>query len=219
LITPFCIANTPHFPTFVNLVLARADNAERLWSKIEEREKKFQAREIIVEVLRGENSNLLCEKKKLQAEICQLKRSFEIVNLNLGTPGHEDQMPWLMSQLRENASLKEKVDELEEIIRYKGCTVKAAAAEHDFKVMETKLALEVEEITRVIDMLKGQLGGVDDFRVPVLLGKLEEALLMFGREIRNDPGVLTVSSDVSVCSKEDSWDSGCFAWKDTALAR
>jgi hypothetical protein len=165
-------------------------------------------------VLRDENSNLLCEKKKLQAEVDQLKRCFDMVNVNLGSPGHEDQMPWLMSQLRENASLKEKVDELEEIICCKGYTVKAAAAEHDFKVMETKLALEVEELTKVIDMLKGQLGGIDDVEVPVFLGKLEEALLMFGREVGNH-SVFTANSDISVCSKEDSWDSGCFTWKDT----
>ena len=199
-------------------MLARADETDRLWSKIEEREKKFNAREIIVGVLRDENSNLLCEKNKLQAEVDQLKRCFEMANENLGSPGHEDQMPWLMSQLRENVTLKEKVDELEEIIRCNGYTVKAAAAEHDFKVMETKLALEVEELTKVIEMLKRQQGGADDVEVPVLLGKLEEALLMFGREVENH-SVFTVTSDVSVCSKEESWDSGCFAWKDSALAR
>jgi hypothetical protein len=159
---------------------------------------------------------LLSEKKNLQAEIDELKRCFEMVNINLGTPGQEAQMPWLMSQLRENVSLKEKVNELEEIIRCKGYTVKAAAAEHDFKMMELRLASEMEELTKVIEMLKGQLVEVEDFEVPVFLGKLEEALLVFGHEVGMH-STSTVVSEVSKDSKEeDSWDDGgCFLWKDT----
>jgi hypothetical protein len=208
-------------PAFFVLVLARADEGDRLWSKIEEREKKFKDREIIVGVLRDENSNLLCEKKKLQAEINELKQCFEMANVKMSTNGDKIFMPWLMSQLRENVTLKEKVKELEEIIRCNGYTVKAAAAETDLKMMEKKLALEMEALKKVIEMLKGQLVGVEDFEVPVFLGKLEEALLVFGRDVTIKPPIMDVLSSESLeimslnpVNTHDSWvKSRCFACK------
>ncbi|KAL3822212.1 hypothetical protein ACHAXA_000652 [Cyclostephanos tholiformis] len=152
----------------VDVPKPRADEGERLWTRIEEREKKFKFKEIVIEVLRNENTDLRCEKQELQAEIEKLKKCFGMVNDNLDSPANEDQMPWLMSQLRENVSLKEKVDELEEIIRCKGYTVKAAAAERDFNVMKAKLALKKEELTKVIEMLKGQLVKLDDLLVDIV---------------------------------------------------
>jgi hypothetical protein len=193
-------------------VLARADEGERLWTRIEEREKKFKFKEIVIEVLRNENTDLRCEKQELQAEIEKLKKCFGMVNDNLDSPANEDQMPWLMSQLRENVSLKEKVDELEEIIRCKGYTVKAAAAERDFNVMKAKLALKKEELTKVIEMLKGQLVKLvvhDNFEVPIYLGKLEEALSVFGNEVEKQ-SVSTECSNSSVYSKEDDFEVPMF---------
>lgn len=210
-------------------LLARADEGERLWSKIEEREKRLRSREVFLGVLRDDNANMLSEKKKLQAEIEDLKNCLENVTIKLSTSGDESQMPWLMSQLRENISLKEKVAELEEIIANGGYTVKAAEAEDQFNKMERKLAREMENLTEVIDMLQGQLGGVDDFEVPVVLGKLEEALLTMSKSAgdtskdnalgmcsftveRDRHTVSTVCSDVSEYSK-DEWEGGCFMWK------
>ncbi len=184
-------------------VLARVDEGERLRSKIEEQEKKFKFREIVVGHLRNENTDLRWEKQELQAEIERLQKCLAIVNVNLGSPAGEEQMPWLMSQLRENVSLKEKVDELEEVIRGKGYTVKAATAEYDFNVMKTKLASEKEKLTEVIEVLKGQLVKVvhDDFEVPIFLGKLEEAISVFGNEVEKH-SVTTVSNTSMNCSKE-----------------
>jgi hypothetical protein len=193
-------------------VLARADDGERLRSKIEEKEKKFKFREIVVGLLRNENTDLRWETQELQAEIEKLQKCLRMVNVNLGSPACEDQMPWLMSQLRENVSLKEKVDELEEVIRCKGYTVKAAAAEYDFKVMKTKLALEKEKLTGVIGVLKGQLIKLvdnDDFEVPIFLGKLEEALSVFGNEVEKH-SVSTVSDASMYYSKEDAFDVPIF---------
>ena len=61
----------------VHAIVARADKGERLWSKIEEREKKFAARAIMLCAFRDENASLQSEKKRLHAEVAELKQCFE----------------------------------------------------------------------------------------------------------------------------------------------
>ena len=164
---------------------------------------------------------MICEKKTLQAEINELKQCFEMANVKTSTNGEKIFMPWLMSQLRENVTLKEKVKELEEIIHCKGYTVKAAAAETDLKMMEKKLASEMEKLKKVIEMLKGQLVGNEDFEVPVFLGKLEEALLVFGHDVTIKPPIMDILSSESLeimslnpDNTHDSWvKPRCFACK------
>lgn len=121
---------------------------------------------------------MIRDRKKLQAEIEELKCCLEKNTVKgLNTLDDESQMPWLIFQLRERVRLREKVAEMEDVISNGGYTVKAAQAEEQYNKMEKKLAREVEELAEVISMLKNQLGGVDDVKVPVVLGKLEEALL------------------------------------------
>jgi hypothetical protein len=111
-------------------------------------------------------------------------------------PNH---LPWMTTQLRENISLKEKINELEEIILHEGYTVKALDAELDFRSAEVKLKTEMDNLTSVIEMLKSHQEGADDNEFPVLIGKLEEALHKFGIDVGiyyqdNDLAVSTVSS-------------------------
>ena len=61
----------------VHAIIARADKGERLWSKIEEREKKFAAKEITLCAFYNENTSLQSEKKRLHAEVAELKQCFE----------------------------------------------------------------------------------------------------------------------------------------------
>ena len=203
----------PYF-THNGIAMARADEGERLWSKIKEREKRFNERKIIVGALREENSNLKFDKKKLQTEVDQLKYCFETFHLKLSDTGDKVNMPWLMSQLRDNVSLKERVAELEEIVRGGGYTVKAAEAEKDFRRKEIELAMEIERISGIIGMLKDQVhddeGDANKFEVSVLLGKLEEALLMFGydgyeKAPNNHDLISAASSDVTSMMTHESY--------------
>lgn len=98
----------------------------------------------------------------------------------LAGTGDKVHMPWLLSQLRDTVQLKERIVELEEIIRGEGYTIKAAEAESAFKKREGEIAEDLKKLTAVMEMLKGQVEAVDDVEVPVLLGKLEEALLVLG---------------------------------------
>jgi hypothetical protein len=182
----FCSTNSNITSTLI-VVIARADEGERLWSKIEEREKRHETITLFIGLLRDENTSLIRDKKKLQAEIEELKCCLEKNTVKgLNTSDDESQMPWLISQLRERVRLREKVAEMEDVISNGGYTVKAAQAEDQYNKIKNKLAREVEELTEVIAMLKSQLGGVDDVKVPVVLGKLEEALLTVTK-IADDP--------------------------------
>lgn len=103
---------------------------------------------------------------------------------DLKLKGTEDKvhMPWLLAQLRDSVVLKEKVNKLEEVIRCKGYTVKAKEAECAYKKKEVEMSRELEKILAIIDALDGQTGGEQDVEVSTLLGKLEEALIVIGRD-------------------------------------
>lgn len=163
-------------------IVARAEKGERLWAKIEEREKRFAAKDIMLSAFRDENTAMQSEKKKLQAEVRELKECFEMYELKLKGTEDKVDMPWLLAQLRDSVVLKEKINELEEVIRCKGYTVKAKEAENAYKEKEIEMSREMEKILAIIDALNGQTGGEQDVEVSALLGKLEEALIEIGRD-------------------------------------
>ena len=174
------------FLYFHTLVIAHADEAERLWSKIEEREKKFADRECIVGVLREQNEALQADKERLEKEVVELNACFEAYNHQLRESGDKMSMTWVLSQLRDSIQLKEKIIELEEIISSGGYTVKASEAESDFKKKEKEMALEMGKLTETIQMLKSQVENEAGIEVPRLIGKLEEALLVYGYEVKDE---------------------------------
>ena len=50
-------------------IVARADEGERIWSKIEEREQKYLKIEITNGALRDENASLRADKERLQVKV------------------------------------------------------------------------------------------------------------------------------------------------------
>lgn len=193
----------------VTVVIARAEEGEKLWSKMKEREKRFAERKTMVATLRNENASLKLDKKCMQTEINKLNKCFEAFNIQLGETGDKLDMPWLLSQLRDNVSLKERINELEDVILGNGYTVKAAEAEHDFRKKEFELATEIEKVTRVLEMLKGHIeGGDNKSKASALISKLEEALLIhdyeeYAEDFMNDMVSETSSGITSMISNEN----------------
>lgn len=58
-------------------VVARAEEGERLWAKAEEREKRYEAKEAMLQVFRDENTSLVEEKKRLEDEVNELESCVE----------------------------------------------------------------------------------------------------------------------------------------------
>jgi len=182
----------------VPLVLARADEGDRVWAKIEEREKRFAAKEIMMSALHDENGKLHDEKKALEAEVYELKKCFELTNLKLSGTNDKVHMPWLLAQLRESVSSKEKAKQLEEIVRCEGYTVKAKEAENSYKKKSQEMTLKLARVNQIIDALKGQTNAVQDMELPTLLGKLEECLYEFEEDDDIVSQILTAtSSDIN----------------------
>ena len=73
--------------TDVPKLIARAEEGERLWSKIEEREKKFESKELTIASLRAENAALVAEKEELQANLDEQKKCMGELNLKLSGTG------------------------------------------------------------------------------------------------------------------------------------
>jgi hypothetical protein len=146
------------------------------------REMRFNERKSIIHNLREENANLKNDKKLLQEEVEQLKRCSTSLQLELRDTGETIDMKWLMSQVRDKATLKEKNAELEEIIVGKGYTVKAAEAENDLRKKEFELTTQIEEIDTVLEILRGHAKDVGNVEISELLNNLEAALLMLGNK-------------------------------------
>lgn len=163
-------------------VLDRIDESERLWSKISMREINFKDRKITIGNQREEIAILNVEKEKLQDEVDQMRKCFASLQLKLRETGDKIDMVWLLSKLREKARLKERNDELEEIIVGKGYTVKAADAEIDLRKREVELATEIKEYDAVMENLRGYAKDVDNIELTELLDKLQVALLVLGPE-------------------------------------
>jgi len=160
------------------------------------RESRFKERKSIIHNLREENANLKNDKKLLQEEVEQLKRCSTSLQLELLDTGDKIDMKWLMSQLRDKATLKEKNAELEEIIAGKGFTVKAAEAEQDLRKKEFELATQIEEINTVLGILRGHSKDIDNIETSKLINNLELALLMIGnkRQTNKRVGALVQSN-------------------------
>ena len=165
-------------------MIARVDEGERVWSKIEEREKKFADRECIVGVLRDQNEGLQADKERLEKEVVELNACFKAYNHQIRESGDKMSMTWVLSQLRDSIQLKEKIIELEE--SNGGYTVKAAEAEADFKKKQKDMELEMAKLLTLTEMLKSQVKNEADIEVPILIGKLEEALLVYGYEGKDE---------------------------------
>ena len=160
-------------------MIARADEGDRMWAKIEEREKKDADREHTINVLREENQTLKNDKERLEQEVEEVKTCFKTFECKTEN-GDRVEMAGVLGWLRETVQLKEKVQELEQMLSNKGYTIKATKAENDYKKKEMEKEAEIETLTKVIKMLKDQTDGDDNLELPVLLGKLEEALHVFG---------------------------------------
>ncbi len=171
-----------HIHTNSHVVLARIDEGEMLWSKIGTREMKFKERKSIICILRNEIATLKSDKKELQDEMDQLKKCFASLHLKLRETGDKIDMTWLLSQLRDTASSKERNAELEEIIAGNGYTVKAAEAENDLRKKEHELATAIEETNAVMENLRVHAKDLVNIELSELINKMEMALLVLGSE-------------------------------------
>ena len=179
-------------------MIARADEADRMWAKIEEREKKDADHEHTINVLREENQTLKNDKERLEQEVEEVKTCFKIFECKTEN-GDKVEMAGVLGWLRETVQLKEKVQELEQMLSNKGYTIKATKAENDYKKKEMEKEAEIETLTKVIKMLKDQTDGEDDLELPVLLGKLEETLHVFGvKYVPTDDKL----DDISACQSD-----------------
>jgi len=180
-------------------VIARADEGDRMWAKIEEREMKDADREHTINVLREENQTLKNDKERLEQEVEEVKTCFKTFECKTEN-GDRVEMAGVLGWLRETIQLKEKVQELEQMLSNKGYTLKATKAENDYKKKEMEKEAEIETLTKVIKMLKDQTDGDDNLELPVLLGKLEETLHVFGvKYVPTDDKL----DDISACESED----------------
>lgn len=175
--------------------MARVEEGERLWSKIEMREMRFKERKSTIHHLREEIAKLKFEKKEMQAEFERLRKCSATIELTLSETGDKIDMPWLLSQLREKFVLKERNAELEEIIVGKGYTIKAAEAEKDYREKESELDSEIGKFISLMEILKGQAKEVGSIEVTELLMKLEVVLLVLGSEEEKDNRVSKIVYD------------------------
>ena len=179
-------------------MIARADEGDRMWAKIEEREKKDADRDHTISVLREENQTLKNDKERLEQEVEEVKTCFKTFECKTES-GEKVEMAGVLGWLRETIQLKEKVQELEQMLSNKGYTIKATKAENDYKKKELEKEAEIETLTKVIKMLKDQTDGEDNLELPVLLGKLEETLHVFG--VKYVPADNHVD-DISACGSD-----------------
>ena len=201
-----------------NIVIARADEADRMWAKIEEREKKDADHEHTINVLREENQTLKDDKERLEQEVEEVKTCFKTFECKTES-GEKVEMAGVLGWLRETVQLKEKVQELEQMLSNKGYTIKATKAEKDYKKKEMEKEAEIETLTKVIKMLKDQTDGEDNLELPVLLGKLEETLHRFGvKYVPTDDHIDDISacqSDIMSLNSTDSYkNDACCTTRD-----
>ena len=79
LFVPRRVANKtlPSITQCATSVIARADEGDRMWAKIEEREKKDADREHTINDLREENQTLKDDKERLEQEVEEVKTCFK----------------------------------------------------------------------------------------------------------------------------------------------
>ncbi|KAL3798037.1 hypothetical protein HJC23_012328 [Cyclotella cryptica] len=160
---------------------ARVENAEKVWAKIEEREKKFTLKECTSNILREENDNLRLEQKRLRSEINELNEAFELYNLQFAQDGEKIDMPYFLSKLRETVHLNNRIAELEKLVQEKGYVSDVFQAECDLREKERCVASSIDALNHVLTMLKSLLNE-EEVEAPRVIGKLEEALLLWAEK-------------------------------------
>lgn len=159
----------------------RVENADKIWAKIEEREKKFTLKECTSNLLREENDNLRLEQKRLMSEINELNEAFEHYNLQFAQDGEKVDMPYFLSKLRETVHLNNRIAELEELVQEKGYVSDIFQAERDLREKERNVASGIEALNQVLAMLKSLLDE-GEVEAPRVIGKLEESLLLWAEK-------------------------------------
>lgn len=157
---------------------ARVEQADKIWAKIEEREKKFTLKECTNHLLREENDNLRVKEKKLKSEIDELNGAFEQYKLHFAQDGEKVDMAYFLSKLRETVKLNNRIDQLEKIVREKGYIVDVHKAECDLREKERTVTAGIEAVGQVLSMLKSVLNE-EEVEAPRVIGKLEESLLLW----------------------------------------
>ncbi len=180
-------------------LISRCDEADILWSKIEERQKKFAAKEKLITLLYEENATLRNQEKELRNEISELQRSFDTVKLELA--GENIDTSYVVSQLRNTTKLKDRIVELEEIVEGAGFTKDLIEEMRIVAQKEAELNGNIEKVNSIFEMLKPQVGD-GDIDVPRLIGKLEECLDLFSEDNTCEDGHSKASS-VEECEEDD----------------
>ena len=157
---------------------ARVQNADKVWAKIEEREKKFTLKECTNHLLREENDNLRLEEKRLKLEIDELNGAFEQYKLHFAQDGERVDMAYFLSKLRETVKLNNRIDQLEKIIAEKGYVVDVYKAECELREKERTVMQGIDAVGQVLSMLKSVLNE-EEVEAPRVIGKLEESLLLW----------------------------------------
>jgi len=173
-------------------LIARCDEADILWSRIEERQKKFAAKEKMTSLLYEENATLHNLEKELRNEISELQRSFDTVKLELA--GRNIDTSYFVSQLRNTTKLKDRISELEEIVEGAGYTKDLIEEKRIMTKKEAELSGNIEKVNAIFEMLKPQVNN-GDIDVPSLIGKLEECLDLFSEENTYEDGQSKASSE------------------------
>jgi hypothetical protein len=157
---------------------ARVEQADKVWAKIEEREKKFTLKECTNHLLREENDNLRLEEKKLKSEIDELNGAFEHYKLHFAQDGEKVDMAYFLSKLRETVKLNNRISQLEKIVEEKGYVADVYKAECDLRAKERNVVAGIEAVGQVLSMLKSVLDE-EEVEAPRVIGKLEESLLLW----------------------------------------
>ena len=179
-------------------LMDRCHEAEIMWARIEERTKKFDAKESVIGLLREENNNLLTQEKHLRSEISELKHICETVQVQFS--GENVDMAYFTSQLRNSIQLKNKIEQLEELIQGKGFTKVMVEAENKLRQKERQMASDIDKINEIFEMLKPQVCK-EEIEVPRLIGLLEESLALFS----DDKGIDNVSTKATDDDDEEDY--------------
>jgi chromosome segregation ATPase len=157
---------------------SRVEQAEKMWAKIEEREKRFTLKECANHLLREENDNLRLEERKLKSEIDELNEAFEQYKLHFAQDGERIDMAYFLSKLRETVKLNNRIEQLEKVVEEKGYVVDIYKAECELREKERTVMAGIEAVGEVLSMLKSVLNE-EEVEAPRVIGKLEESLLLW----------------------------------------
>ena len=157
---------------------ARVEQADKVWAKIEEREKKFTLSESTNHLLREENDNLRLEEKLLRSEISELNRAFEQYKLHFAQGEEKVDMAYFLSKMRETVKLNDRIAQLEKIIEEKGYISEIDQAECDLRKKERYMMAGIEAVGQVLKTLTSVLDE-EHIEAPRIIGKLEETLLLW----------------------------------------